>query len=173
MKKGAIYIALFLAIFYSCKSSKRIKKLVYCKMCNENILLGEINRNDLLTDDFISWYTDNYNNLKLDSSNISTIKNNISANDAIIVVLGTWCIDSKREIPHLFKILDTVGFDYKKINIIAVDLGKKAGNIDIKNLDIIRIPTIIYMRDNNEIGRIIEKPVVSLEEDLISFITKN
>ena len=34
--------------------------------------------------------------------------------------MGTWCEDSEREVPAIFKLLDAVNFDQNKIDIYAM-----------------------------------------------------
>ena len=42
----------------------------------------------------------------------------------VIIVFGTWCHDSKREVPRMLRILDTIGMSFEKISLIAVDIRK-------------------------------------------------
>ena len=39
---------------------------------------------------------------------------------SIQIFLGTWCGDSKREVPRLLKVLDETGFPQKNLQIIAL-----------------------------------------------------
>ncbi len=80
--------------------------------------------------------------------------------------MGTWCSDSQREVPRFYKILTDAGYNDKRVKIIAVDKSKEAIVVDIKNLDIEKVPTFIIYKDDIEVGRIIETPKKSLEKDL-------
>ena len=90
----------------------------------------------------------------------------------IKIFMGTWCHDSKREIPRLIKILDNLKFSESKIDIIALTKDKKGYFKDYSKYKVLNTPTIIFYLDNNEIGRIIEKPKDSLEA-AISLIIKD
>ncbi len=84
----------------------------------------------------------------------------------ITIVLGTWCSDSQREVPRFYKVLNEAGYNDKRVKVIAVDKNKEAIVVDIKDMDIKRVPTFIIYKDEKEIGRIVETPKKSLERDL-------
>jgi thiol-disulfide isomerase/thioredoxin len=86
--------------------------------------------------------------------------------------MGTWCSDSKEQIPAFYKILDELNCDSNSITLINVDRNKKGLSNEIKKLNIELIPTIIFYKQRKKIGRIIETPYKSLEKDLIN-ITNN
>jgi thiol-disulfide isomerase/thioredoxin len=86
--------------------------------------------------------------------------------------MGTWCSDSKEQIPAFYKILDELNCDSNSITLINVDRNKKGLSNEIKKLNIELIPTIIFYKQRKKIGRIIETPYESLEKDLIN-ITNN
>jgi len=88
-------------------------------------------------------------------------------------VLGTWCSDSQEQVPGFFKVLDKIRFDKKNVQMIAVDSAKEAGIIDLVNYNIQKVPTFIIYRKGREIGRIIEKPYMTLEKDLLMFFNEN
>ena len=84
----------------------------------------------------------------------------------IIVFFGTWCHDSKRELPKALKIFNKIGMNDENIELIAVGLDKKEPLGRAAKLNLIYTPTLIFFRGSKEIGRIIEKPVISLEKDI-------
>ena len=91
---------------------------------------------------------------------------------SITIVLGTWCPDSRREVPRFMKILDIWNFPVADITFIGVDEMKKSPIGDFDKLDIQRVPTFILYRKNIEAGRIIENPVTSLEQDIGNILSK-
>ncbi|MDH7603352.1 MAG: hypothetical protein QHH13_00460 [Melioribacter sp.] len=122
---------------------------------------------------FSKWFNNEYDDYKIDSIIVDSLRN-ISVQDITIdVIMGTWCSDSRREIPRLMKILDLLKFTEKNLRLICVDRNKSAGEIDIANYNIKLIPTIIIKKKGKEIGRIVETPVVSLEKDLLNILTQN
>ena len=84
----------------------------------------------------------------------------------VVVFFGTWCHDSKRELPKALKIFNKIGMNDENIELIAVGLDKKDPLGKAVKLNLMYTPTLIFFRGSKEIGRIIEKPVISLEKDI-------
>ena len=84
----------------------------------------------------------------------------------VVVFFGTWCHDSKRELPRALKIFNEMGINDENIELIAVGLDKKEPQGRALKLNLVYTPTLIFFRGSKEIGRIIEKPVISLEKDI-------
>ena len=77
--------------------------------------------------------------------------------------MGTWCHDSKREVPRFYKILNTLDYDQTNLQIIGLKKDKKGFFNDYSYYKITNTPTFIFFKGGNEIGRITEKPTGSLE----------
>jgi thiol-disulfide isomerase/thioredoxin len=90
----------------------------------------------------------------------------------IIAVLGTWCGDSRLQLPRFYKILDDAGMNENAVTLICVNEMKKAANGLIDHLNIVSVPTFIFMENDKEIGRIIESPKSTLENDIVEILTK-
>jgi len=91
----------------------------------------------------------------------------------ITIVLGTWCPDSRREVPRFIRMTDLWGFPRDKIRVIGVDINKVAPLGDYPALGIERVPTFIFYKNNIEKGRIIEVPLTSLEQDTRNILKGN
>ena len=91
----------------------------------------------------------------------------------ITVVMGTWCSDSRREVPRFLKIMDIMDFPEEKISFIGTDTDKRSPIGGFEEMEIQRVPTFIFFVDNSEAGRIIEVPIASLEEDMVSILFTN
>jgi hypothetical protein len=90
----------------------------------------------------------------------------------VTLIMGTWCDDSKEQVPRFYKILDMLQFDYSKLSLICVDRKKSAPDIDLAGMNIKLVPTFIFYRNYKEIGRITETPARSLEKDMLGIMTK-
>jgi thiol-disulfide isomerase/thioredoxin len=84
----------------------------------------------------------------------------------VTVVMGTWCSDSRREVPHFYKIVDYLGFDESNIDLICVDRAKVGVADEVDGLNIKLVPTFIFYKDGEELGRIVETPEGTLEKDI-------
>lgn len=134
------------------------------------MLLGKIDREGLSQEPFNEWFESGYNNFTPDSLTISELRP-LMKDITIKAFIGTWCEDSQRETPHLYKILETTDFDLNKFTLISVSKDKDTPNGYEKGLDIEYVPTIIVYRDNKEIGRFVEFAVDSLEKDLLAIVS--
>ncbi|MFZ5948842.1 MAG: TlpA family protein disulfide reductase [Stygiobacter sp.] len=117
------------------------------------------------------WFESEFNNYEPDSSVIEKLKS-VDNKPNIIVIMGTWCSDSKREVPRFYKIIKTINYDENKIQLICVDRKREVHNYDISNYEIKYVPTFIFEKDGKEIGRIIETPKQKLEEDILEIFLK-
>ena len=139
------------------------------------ILLGQITPNRLSKKPFKSWYKENYNGHSA-SVNNETLTEALESIDSITIFMGTWCGDSKREVPQMMNILETYKFDSDKIKIVCVDRSfnnyKQSPGGEHMGQNIHRVPTFIFHQESEEIGRIVESPVSSLEEDIVSISKK-
>jgi hypothetical protein len=90
----------------------------------------------------------------------------------VSVFLGTWCSDSRREVPRLWKALDATGGTATfAIRYIGVDREKKEPAAAIAESDIRFLPTFIVQRDGRETGRIVETSPHGVEQDLLDLLT--
>ncbi len=139
------------------------------------MLLGNCTRDCLLQKPFSDWFIKNYEEYKVDSSQIET-RSKLLKKKNITIFLGTWCGDSKREVPRMLKILDAAGVHEKQINLIMVSnddgMYKQSPQHEEKGMNILRVPTFIISEGKNEIGRIIEFPKQSLEKDLMLILER-
>jgi len=131
------------------------------------MLLGEVLIDELKQEPFAEWYTDEFDSYDVDIELLSAISNPEQYEYELF--LGTWCGDSKREVPRLEKIFNALNVDFSEVKIITVDREKMSPNNEQEGKDIRYVPTLIISKDNIELGRIVESPSseqASLESDL-------
>jgi len=112
-----------------------------------------------------------YPDYQPDEEAISDLKTLIK-NKKITIVLGTWCGDSKLQVPRFYKIMDEAGVEEEQVTLICVDESKQAKDGLTDDLDIDRIPVFIFTENGRELGRIIESPLYTLENDMVEILTK-
>lgn len=111
-----------------------------------------------------------YDKYEPDETFIETLEAQLGKNLKIDVYLGTWCSDSRNNVPKFIKILDRLE---TKVPVNYYNVPRKAGKevkYFIEDLKVERVPTFIFYRDGKEIGRIIENPKNSLVEDFLEII---
>lgn len=133
-------------------------------------LYGFQNRQAFMEAPFETWFTSRYEAYTLDEETKSILKKEMK-DVKIRAYMGTWCGDSKRETPMLYRLLDEVSFKEKNLTMITVDRSKKEPVELVSGYDIVRVPTFIFYRDGKEIGRYVERPRESLEQDVLKIVT--
>lgn len=131
-------------------------------------LLGNITRSDLEKAPFNEWFDGEYQAYQVSEATAEVDLSEVE----IITVMGTWCSDSQREVPHLFKLLDHLNFPTEKVSMIAIDEDKAEPAADIGKWGIEHVPTIILLKQGTEVGRIVEAPVETLEADMKNLLNQ-
>jgi len=139
-------------------------------------LLGKINKEGLSGENYTSWFTKNFDAYAPKQNNIDSLESKLSKY-TITAFMGTWCGDSKRQVPIFYKVLNEANFPLERLTMVAVDRGretyKQSPGGEHEGLNIHRVPTFIIYKNGKEVNRIVEKPVTSMEEDLLQIIQKN
>lgn len=151
-------------------NAQDLNKKHYDDRLEYEILVDYCDRSGLeLDSEFKAYFSEEYKYYEPNQEVINSLGSKLNDFD-ITIVLGTWCGDSQYQVPCLFKVLDQLNYDEGKLTIIAVNRDKKTINADISDLNIKYVPTIIVYKKGKEVGRIIESPNESLEEDLLKII---
>ena len=134
------------------------------------MLLGKANRKGFQMDAFKDWFNTGYEDYKIDSETLEELKP-LLKDVTITVFMGTWCEDSQRETPHFYKILDEVNFDESKLTLITVSEEKTTPQGFEEGKNITNVPTILFYKNEKELGRIVEYPIESLEKDMLAILS--
>ena len=133
-------------------------------------LVGIKTKADLKEQPFVLWFDSGFANYTPDAAIVNEIKKHLDG-VTIKAFMGTWCGDSRHEIPHFYKILDLAGFDEKNLQLITVDRSKKTPDHLEEGLDIHHVPTLIFYKNGNELGRFVEYPQDTLEKDILAIVS--
>lgn len=165
-----ILILFFTIIFLNCETKGENEKInIKISSKGEKMVVGKISYKKLV--DFSKKWENSdqtYLNLKNDSKLRS-----LFFNIKIKIFMGTWCEDSIREIPYLFNILNSINYNIESVEIICVDENKNTPEGYEKDFEIIKVPTIIFFKKNEEINRIVEFPLETLQKDIIKILSNN
>lgn len=138
-----------------------------------SMLLGRASVSALQKSPYKDWYDAGFNNYRADNLITQSIRP-LLANKKIEIFLGTWCGDSKREVPNMIRILTDAGYDTSLVTLICVDNElanyKQSPQHEEVGKNIHHVPTFIIYDEKQEIGRIVERPITSLEKDLSAIL---
>ncbi len=170
MKQGKYIFAiiLFSSMINFAQDSCRV---ILEERSGKPMLVGVCDRSALADTNFAWWFNSEYENYSVDSVTLQKIENEITDYD-ITIVMGTWCSDSRREVPRFYKILDELDYPEEKIKLNLVDRSKKGLSDETDSLNIQLVPTFIFYNNGEEAGRIIESPEQTLEKDLEEIVLK-
>jgi len=163
MKKTSIIIACIF-VFSGCTFAQQKETIT-----KPNYLEGVTSQKAFKEAPYATWFNKNYAGYKLDEATVKEIKKNLKG-IKVKAFMGTWCGDSRREVPHFYKLLIEAGFDEDDLEMIAVNRRKKTvDNLQV-GLNIIRVPTFIFYKKGEEIGRYVEYARESLEKDILKIL---
>jgi thiol-disulfide isomerase/thioredoxin len=157
LKRFLLVVAVILA---GCSSAKEIK--------TEKMALGWVDRTVLNDPDYQVFKT-TYDTVHVDeqlAEMIGTVGNGVD----VTVFFGTWCGDSKRQLPKFLKVADKAGIPADKIKLYGVDRSKKSPDGLAEKYNIQRVPTFLFFKNGVELGRIIETPHTTIEGDMITIL---
>jgi tetratricopeptide (TPR) repeat protein len=141
----------------------------------QTILAGQASISSMQMPSYKAWYDDSYNKYTVDAGVAQQIKP-LLRNKRMEVFLGSWCGDSRREVPRMIKVLQQAGMDTAKLSLVFVDNSsasyKQSPQHEERGKNIHHVPSFIVYDGNKEMGRIIESPLASLEKDLLAILTQ-
>jgi thiol-disulfide isomerase/thioredoxin len=132
---------------------------------NEHMEIGWTPRTIFQSPSYAAWYDTGYQRYQPDPEILGRLRK-MEDSVSLVTVYGTWCGDSKREMPRFLKILDSISFPAERLTLIAVDRTMQLPAGIKERYQITNVPTIMVVYRGVEIYRIIESPKGSLEGDL-------
>ena len=132
---------------------------------DRTVLFGNISRSDI-TSRLHDWDRD-YFEYEPDEETVAALSDAM-LDVEIKIILGTWCGDSRREIPRLWKILEQIGYPVDEVEMFGVGSSRFTAKMGIsreildwsdavkKYYEVERVATFIFYRGGRELGRIEE-----------------
>lgn len=132
-------------------------------------IIGHTQKEHFQQAPFNEWFSFIYDDYIPDEEIVKKLKPLLKRVE-IKVFMGTWCGDSQEQTPVFYKIHDAVDYNYKNLDMIAVNRKKKTPDNLQEGLDIIRVPTFIFYKKGKELGRIVEYPQETIEADMLKIL---
>jgi thiol-disulfide isomerase/thioredoxin len=89
----------------------------------------------------------------------------------VVVYLGVWCSDSRREVPRFWKALEMAGEVPFEVRHVGVDRSFEAGEVSLEGVDLQAVPTFVVSRDGQEVGRVVETSPNGIEHDVLALLS--
>jgi thiol-disulfide isomerase/thioredoxin len=162
-------LRLFLSFFLAFNVLFSQEKAVTPTLDKAGNIIGYYQKEDLLQQPFKDWYDFSYDYYTADEAVVKELKSLLKKVE-IKVFMGSWCHDSQELVPAFYNVLDACDYKYKKLQNIGLNRGKSTPDHLEEGYDIIRVPTFIFYRKGEEIGRIVEYPQETLEADMLKIL---
>jgi len=117
-----------------------------------------------------AWFNKEYDFYRINEERLEKIKP-LLKDKRVVLIMGTWCEDSQREVPGMMKILKQAGFNTAEMEIIAIDEDKRTKEGLEKAYNLAYVPALIFFEGEKEINRIVEFPINSLEQDILDILS--
>ena len=136
----------------------------------DTILIGEISKRDLESN--FKWFNERYQKYIPNDSAIKALMP-LASKLSFVLVIGTWCSDSKEHVPPFYKVMDVLGVKKGNVKMYAVNRKKdRQLTPELKKLNFEFVPTFIVYKNKKEEGRIVEDTKISIEKDLVEILLK-
>lgn len=86
----------------------------------------------------------------------------------LVLLFGSWCHDSQREVPRLLALLEQL--PALSVRAVGVDTRKREPVGLTQAFDLKYTPTLVVLRDGVEVGRIVETPKVNWARDIANLL---
>ena len=159
-------------VFCANLHAQKFNNIIIDEKTDKPMLMGYTTLEAFSDTSFSWWWNSEYNMYDVDSMNVAELKVKLEDVD-IKIVMGTWCSDSRTEVPHFYKLLDEINYPEEKVTLINVNRDKQGLENEVEGLDINFVPTFIFYIAEEEIGRIIEMPYETLEKDMLELLSAN
>ncbi len=113
-----------------------------------------------------------YNEYSFNPEIIELLKTKSDKLTSVNIYFAFWCGDSENNVPPFMRILDEMGIKGTKVNYFHANRKQPGDKYYFEKLNVERVPTFIIFKDGKEIGRIVENPKKTLEDDLLEILFK-
>ena len=166
-----IVICIVLAFFVS-SCFENVPYKINTEQSGTKVVVGKFDRSLLETDtDWKEWFDGRYRTYEIDRSTENEI-DSLSKGVNFVIVMGTWCGDSKREVPRFLKILDSAHVPESSVELHGIDREMNSPDGSAEKYHVTLVPTIIAVKNGKELGRIEEAPHLTLERDLLEILKR-
>lgn len=90
----------------------------------------------------------------------------------IKIFIGAWCEDSKEMIPKIESLFTIAGFPPDELIVYMLDEQKKSKSGIEKEYNVKFVPTIIFLNEGKELGRIVEQPEGEFDQAVYEILVK-
>ena len=133
----------FAVIFSSIVLAQDYNTIVIDDKTEKPILIGYCTREAFDDTTFSEWWNEEYDLYEVDVTTSELVKPGF--NDVeIILVMGTWCSDSRREVPRFYKVLDEIEYPSEDVSLINVNRDMEGWRMKLMDWKYILCPRLFF-----------------------------
>lgn len=115
------------------------------------------------------WFNKNYSSYNIDQKVLKKLKKAYNGQSAV-AFLGSWCSDTQKHWPVFMKVWEQIG-NIEDVELYFVGLDKEVDDPEFQKFKFEYVPTIFILdSDGKVIGKFVETPKKSVEEDLLEIL---
>ena len=160
-------ILLTLSIWATALSSL-VAQAFYTDTNDNTHIWGKFDLDALYQEPYLTWYRASLKDYIPDDELFQTV--GLLKDAEVDIYLGTWCGDSKAWVPKFVALWEELDLPMDRLNFIGLhnddEYYKQSLNHEENRANIHRVPTFVIRNGETEIGRIVERPITTLENDL-------
>lgn len=164
MRKHFLYFLIAFVVQFSF-SQKKEKTIID----NDGYLVGYATKKSFQHKNYENWFADYYGSYNTEKEVIKQLKA-VSKGVKIKGYIATWCWESRRDVPRLYKVLEEIGFDFNNLELISVDRSRTLPVGKNKGDKIGIVPEFIFTKNGKELGRLTKYPMGNIEKYLLKTI---
>lgn len=147
--------------------------LANLSLAQDNVV-GEISLEEFKETVHATWFNRYYKAYQPNEKTVEKLSQLIGEREIEVeAYFGTWCPDSRRELPRLIKLLDLSGWDTNQIKLVGVNRSKEIPNAskeEVERIQLKMIPTFIILENGIEINRFVEYAIETMEKDILRIL---
>lgn len=134
------------------------------------VLVGQIDEQTLANDSAFMWFFTGVNRYRPDTAWTKYISFYRDSFD-VVVFAGTWCPDTKRLLPQFYRVMMNSSYPVNRIKLYGLDHHLHGADAATQ-YDVDDVPTFIFLRQGQEIGRIKDRLQRTMEQDIVSILQR-
>jgi hypothetical protein len=110
---------------------------------------------------------------RLPPEKVASLKKLQQQSQATFVIFGgSWCKDTHQQLGMIMAVLEQAGVPAERVKLYAVDRSKTEPSGTAAKHSIQKVPTMVILSKTGEMGRIVEYPQTTWEDDMIRILSK-
>lgn len=110
---------------------------------------------------------------RLPPEKVAALKQLQQKSQAVFMIFGgSWCSDTHQQLGIIMAILEQAGVPAERVKLYGVDRSKSEPSGTAAKNSIQRVPTLVILSKSGEMGRIVEYPQATWEDDMIRTLSR-